>query len=219
MSTQNLSALIALNRAHREAKQFYLSERNQLMTRITTIAIQSLIIGFLVWLAFFHFPQNQLLWTTNARTVCKASAIDQSEFYHSVITQFAQEAAIALNDYGYLNYRRALSNAADRFLTTNGRDQYFKSLDETGIIDTIKKNYYTVTSFVSDPPQIKDKGVRGGRPFWNVEVPITIWYAAGQQRIPENRVLTMTILAVDPTPLNTKGIGVDNIVSTQRVKP
>lgn len=212
-----MNELIEVKGRNERAKSRYESERNGAMVRLVIIVVQSLIILFLLWLNFKHFPVKEFWWTTNAQAVCKATKQDLSAVHHATLAQFAQEAAVGLNSYDFLNYRRSLTQTAEQYLTPRGRDQYFKALDDTGLIDTIKKNFFVVSSFVSDPPQIRDKGTKAGVPFWNIEVPVTIWYAAGQQRIQESRVLTMTVVVVDPTPQNPKGIAIDNIVSAQRV--
>lgn len=199
------------------AKTDYERERTQVMVKLAIMVVQGIIIVFLLWLTFIRFPQREFLWTANAQAVCKAVKLDHASVHHATLTQFAMEAAIGLNSFDFLNYRRSLTLTTEQYLTPHGRDQYFKALDDTGIIDVIKKNYFTVSSFVSDPPQIRNKGTKDQVPFWIIEVPITIWYAAGQQRISENRTLTMTVITVDPSPQNSKGIAIDSIVSSQRV--
>ena len=199
------------------AKAAYESERTGAMIRLGIIVIQTIAIVFLAWLAFVRFPQKEFWWTSNAQAVCKAAKQDISQVHHATLAQFAQEAAVGLNSYDFLNYRRSLTTTTEKYLTPRGRDQYFKALDDTGLIETIKKNFFVVSSFVNDPPQLREKGVKAGVPFWNIEVPVTIWYAAGQQRIQEDRVLTMTVVATDPSPQNPTGIAIDNIVSAQRV--
>lgn len=187
------------------------------MIRLGIIVLQTIAIIFLAWLAFVRFPQKEFLWTSNANAVCKATTQDLSQVHHATLAQFAQEAAIALNSYDFLNYRRSLTATSEKYLTPHGRDQYFNALEETGLIETIKKNFFVVSSFVTDPPQLRDKGIKAGVPFWNIEVPIRIWYAAGQQRIQEDRVLTITVIKTDPSAQNPHGIAIDNIISAQRV--
>jgi intracellular multiplication protein IcmL len=212
-----LQALRHVDEVNTQAKAAYLAERSGAMTRLAIIFVQSVVIALLLYLAFVRFPQKDFLWTSDAQAVCKAVKLDHATTHHAELAQFAMEAAIGLNSYDFLNYRRSLTQTAERYLTPRGRDQFLKAIDDNNIIDLVKRNYYVVTSFVSDPPQIRDKGTKADVLFWNIEVPITIWYASGQARIPENRVLTMTIVTVDPSPQNPKGIAIDNITSSQRV--
>lgn len=200
------------------AKASYVQERNTALIQLVIIGIQAIIIIFLVWLTFVRFPLKEFFWTSNAQAVCKASMQDMGKIHHATLAQFAMEAAVALNSYDFINYRRSLTDATEKYLTPSGRDQYFRALDEAGLIDTVKKGFYIVSAFVSDPPQLREKGTKGKVPFWIVEVPITVWYSAGQQRIAEHRVLTMTIIATDPSPYNPNGIAINNIVSSQRTK-
>jgi intracellular multiplication protein IcmL len=205
-----------VHKTNDDGKEDYMNERTKGLMMLGIIAGQGAVIVFLMYLAFIRFPQKEFLWTSDALAVCKATRLTHASVHQATLEQFATEAAVSLNDYDYLNYRRQITDASDRYLTPHGRDQYMTALDVTGILDIIKKNYFTVTSFVPDPPQIRDKGMKAEVPFWNIEVPLTIWYATGQQRIPENRVLTMTVVAVDPSPQNPKGIAIDNIISSQR---
>jgi intracellular multiplication protein IcmL len=212
-----MAGLLGVFKTNGDAEARYDSERNSALLRFGVIGLQSIAILFLSWLAFVRFPQTEFLWTSNGQAVCKAQKQDISQVHHATLAQFAQEAAVELNSYDFLNYRRSLTATTEKFLTPKARDQYFSALSETGLIETIKKNFFVVHSFVTDPPQLRDKGVKAGVSFWNIEVPITIWYVAGQQRIPENRVLTMTVVNADPSPQNPTGIAIDNIVSAQRI--
>jgi len=214
---RSIAAVQSVNESNEEAREEYEHEKGQVLLKLTIILVQGIVIGLLSWATFVHYPVNTFLWTSNAQSVCKATPINQANVNYGTLGQFAMDTAICLNSYDFLNYRKSLSSCADKHLTTRGRDQYFRDLDATGIIDIIKKNYFVVTAFVTDPPQVRDKGTKAGVPFWNIEVPIEIWYAAGQTRTPEKRVLTMTVIAVDPSPQNPQGIAVDNVVSSQRV--
>lgn len=217
MHTKSEQQLLQLHSKNESTKAEYRTERNLFMGKTITIAVLAILVLFLGWLSFVHYPQNQFLWTSDARSVCKATTLDHASVHQRTIAQFAGEAALALNSYDFLNYRLSLTWAGEKYLTKEGRNKYFNALDETSVLELVKKNYYVVSSFVSGPPQIAQTGFKGGVPFWNVQVPIDIWYATGQQRINESRTLTMTVVVVDPSPENTTGIAIENIVSSQRV--
>lgn len=184
---------------------------------LAAIVMQFCVIGTLLYAVLFHFPVTKFLWTSDARAVCSAMPLDAPDVSAARVTDFAANAAIDLHSYDYLNWHRMLTRALEMYLTPRERMQYERDLQTSGMIKTIQSGMITLTSVISGRPYIEQEGVRAAdhRYFWIVQVPIELWYYNGTDSKPENRVLTMTVVRVDPSPINTNGIAIDDIVSVQ----
>lgn len=171
----------------------------------------------LLYALLYKYPVNQFLWTSDARSVCSATSLVEPNISPALVKDFASRTALGLNSYDYINWRRALSTTLDNFFTKAGRSAYAAAFEQSGILSRVRSNYYVVTSVSSDEPVIVSEGVVAGRYSWTVEVPLTIYYRTNVDVLPENRILALTIVRVDPSPANLNGIAVDGVISRQRV--
>lgn len=170
----------------------------------------------LVYAVVWRFPAKQFLWTSNAATVCAATTLDEPNVTAARVKDFAQQAGVSINSYDYANWRRLLDSALDAYFTQAGRVNYRAALDTTRVLDEVRQRYYTVTATTPDAPHILSEGIVGGRYTWTVQVPLTIYYRLGATVLPEGRLLTMTIIRVDPSPANPNGIAIDGLKSEQK---
>lgn len=171
----------------------------------------------MLYAIMYHFPLKQFLWTSDARSVCAATPLSEPSVSAANVVNFAATAAVDLNSFDYLNWHRMLTRAQDLYLTPAERVQFQYNLQQSGIIKNIEDGSITLTSVVSGAPFIEKYGIRrnDNRYFWVVQVPITLWYYNQTENKPENRVLTFTVVRVDPSPNNPNGIAIDDIVSVQ----
>lgn len=183
-------------------------------------ALQLVLFCAMTYAIMYRFPIKQYLWTSDARAVCAAIPVAQPNVSAARVVDFAASAAVDLHSYDYLNWHRMLTRAIDMYLTPAERVSFEQSLQSSGMIDAIQKGNMTITSVVSGRPFIQQEGVRAvdHRYFWTVQVPLEIWYYNVTESRPENRILTMTIVRVDPSPINPNGIAIDQIVSTQAAR-
>ncbi|MCV9909547.1 DotI/IcmL family type IV secretion protein [Brucella sp. HL-2] len=173
--------------------------------------------GVLFYALFYKYPVNKFLWTSDARSVCTATTLQEPNISAALVKDFANRVALGLNSYDYINWRRALSTTLDSYFTKTGRSSYTRAFEDSGILERVRKNYYVVTAVSADEPVITQEGLVSGRYTWVVEVPLTIYYRTNIDVLPENRILTFTIVRVDPSPANPNGIAVDGVISRQRV--
>lgn len=175
---------------------------------------------FLVWLAFFHFPQESLVWTSNAGAVCQAAPINQPKVHQQLAANLAVEAAISIYSYDHLNWKKTISMVAERYFTSDFRDQFIPIFGDSANLKAVIQNYYIVTATQIDgkPAQISKKGVRKGAYFWEIQVPLRVSYVAGRTSEEEKVLATVTVMQVDPSRINPSGIAVDNIVTQQLIQ-
>ena len=169
----------------------------------------------LVYNAFWRMPIKEFLWTRDGAAVCEAIPLTEPSVSQARLKDLAASAAVGLNSYDYANWRKLIDNQLTQYFTTNGREQYKQALFASGIIEKVVQNYQTVSSVTSDAVNIAEEGRIRGRYYWKIEVPLQVFYKTNAETKRENRLLTMTIVRVDPSPINPNGIAIDGLVSTQ----
>jgi intracellular multiplication protein IcmL len=172
----------------------------------------NLILGYaVVW----RFPVKQFLWTSDAQAVCAAIPLAEPNVSQARIKDLAANAAVSINTFDYSNYRQLINAALTQSFTPRARDLYRAALAETGIIDKVRSSFMVVSGVTAGPPNIAQEGRRDGRYFWLVEVPLRVFYRTNMETKAENRILTMTVIRVEPSPINPNGIAIDGVNSRQ----
>jgi len=177
---------------------------------------------FFVWLAFFHFPQVQYAWTSNAGVVCKVSPITEPHLNQQVVANFALQAAVSIYSYDYVNYRRQITTVSEMYFTPEFRDKFIPMFGDSQNLKDVIDHSWTVSAFQNDrkPPQLSKTGNRhsDGAYFWEVQVPLNVYYSVGRQTKADKVLATVTVIRTDPSRMNPSGIAVDNIVTAQLVE-
>ncbi|KMO42100.1 hypothetical protein VQ02_04075 [Methylobacterium variabile] len=178
----------------------------------------SLVVNLLLFYnAFYRYPIKQFIWTSDAQAVCEAIPLSEPNISQARLKEFAVSSAVELNSYDYANWRALINNALSQSFTPKGRDRYRAALQESGIIQKVVLGYQTVSAVTTDPANIAEEGKTSGRYYWRVEVPLQIFYRTNVETKVERRVLEMTIVRIDPSPINPNGIAVDSVISTQQL--
>ena len=178
----------------------------------------SLVVNLLLFYnAFYRFPIKQFIWTSDAQAVCEAIPLTEPNISQARLKEFAVSSAVELNSYDYANWRALINNALSQAFTPKGRDRYRAALQESGIIQKVVLGYQTVSAVTTDPANIAEEGKAAGRYYWRVEVPLQIFYRTNVETKVERRVLEMTIVRIDPSPINPNGIAIDSVISTQQL--
>lgn len=187
-----------------------------LIGTLMVLAISVLINMLLVYAMVWRFPIRQFVWTANAQAVCEATPLTEPNISQAAIKNLASTVGVQLNSYDYANWKININDVIERYFTPNGRDQYRKVISNTGIIRQVVNNYQVVSAVTIGPPTITTEGRDSkSRYYWDVDVPITIFYQTNIETKKENRLLTMTIVRVEPSLYNPNGVAIDAVVSKQ----
>ncbi len=208
------------DRISREVDAGQMMLRNQwnwILLLSVFLSISLVVNGLLFYNAFYRFPIKQFIWTSDAQAVCDAIPLTEPNISQARLKEFAVSAAVELNSYDYANWRALINNALSQSFTPKGRDRYRAALQESGIIQKVVLGYQTVSAVTTDPANISEEGKSGGRYYWIVEVPLQIFYRTNVETKVERRLLTMTIVRIDPSPINPNGIAIDSVISTQQL--
>lgn len=200
-------------------KENYEVKRDNAGRLLGLLAISWIGIVFLIWLAFFHFPKKEFVWTSNAGAVCNAIPISEPHINQQIAANFALDAAVSSYTYNYVNYRRAVTDTADRYFTPDFRNSYLPAFGDSAALKVVLENYFIVSAVnpPSKPPQIKSVGRKGGTGayYWDVQVPLKVSYSSGRRTNDENILATVRVIRVDPSRPNPTGIAVDSLQAAQ----
>ena len=165
----------------------------------------------------YTFPIKRWIWTSDARAVCDARPLWKPTVAPARVKDYAAGAAVELFSFDYLNNGRVLSAATDRYTTPAGRVNFYNVLQESHIVDYVQKNYMSLESVVTGAPYISKEGVRpeDNRYYWNVQVPVRMFYYTLGDKKADERVMDMVVVQVDPSLEHQNGIAVDGVRSTQ----
>lgn len=174
----------------------------------------------LIYLAFWHFPQTQYAWTSNVSAVCKMPALKEPFVASQEAVSMAKDAAIGIYSYDHQNFRTTTNMVADRFFTADFKDKFIVKFGQSANLQAVRDNYYVVTAVTNDrkPPQLQRKGVDfSGRYFWEVAIPLNVYYSASRKVLSEKVLARVTVVREVPSARNTSGIAVDNITTEQYI--
>ncbi|KMO39389.1 DotI/IcmL family type IV secretion protein [Methylobacterium aquaticum] len=201
-----------------DAGRMMLRNQWQWILLLSLFLLLSLTVNALLFYnAFIRFPVKQFIWTSDAQAVCEAIPLAEPNISQARLKEFAVSSAVQLNSYDYANWRALINNALSQSFTPKGRDRYRAALQESGIIQKVVTGYQTVSAVTTDPANVAEEGKLAGRYYWRVEVPLQIFYRTNVETRVERRLLTMTIVRIDPSPINPNGIAIDSVISTQQL--
>ena len=120
-----------------------------------------------------------------------------------------------INTYNYSNYRQLINAALTQSFTPRRVISIARPWPTTGIIEKVRSSFMVVSGVTAGPPNIAQEGRKEGRYFWLVEVPLRVFYRTNVETKAENRILTMTVIRVEPSPINPNGIAIDGVNSRQ----
>ncbi|HEP6430558.1 TPA: DotI/IcmL family type IV secretion protein [Burkholderia cenocepacia] len=196
-------------RLREEAKK---SESKHSINYLAIIVGESVVIVFLVWLTFFYYPLQKYIPTQNAAAICAFEPIDKPNINAAQIVDYAKDAVVTIYSTDYANYRRTITNAADKFMVPDFRSPFMQTMSNSDFLKALVNNQFTVTAITTpnQPPQVVREGVLNGAYAWKVQVPLTFYYTSGRQQHDDRVVAEVTVTRTDPTKirLNPSAIGV-----------
>lgn len=195
----------------------FTAKLNNTFTLLSVIFGQFLVIGFLIWLTFFHFPISKFAPTTNAAAVCNIAPVDEPFIHQQVVADFAVDAAIGIYTYDHVNYMAQVKATTDKYFTPEYRDQFMVAFGDSDNLKAVKENFYIVSANKGgQPPMIFKAGKVKGVYTWKVQVPLVVSYISGRKADTDQIIATVDVIRVTPSPLNPRGIAVNGIQTAHK---
>lgn len=120
--------------------------------------------------------------------------------------------SISLTDiftFNFTNYNKELKSSAIYF-TPSGYDGFYKSLEKSGMLESVRTASLEVTLTPTSKSIITDKRVKGGVMTWNIELTAFISYM-GTGATKNEQFYILTEIKKVPTYENPNGIAINKI--------
>lgn len=127
--------------------------------------------------------------------------------------QWVVEAAMSVYTLNFVDYEENVQ-AAKPYFTDAGFASMVRALNSSGTISTIREKQLISTAIATAAPVIVEEGVRQGRYFWELQLPLKVTYEGASELIPVDLIATITVARV-PVEENPKGIGITSMVIRQ----
>jgi intracellular multiplication protein IcmL len=209
-TSRSVVDLVAENAELRERAKT--SETRHAVNYLAIIGALAVVLIFMLWLVFEHFPLTSFIPTQNAAAICSVVPIDQPWIDDPTVVDFAKNAVVSSYSTDYANYRVTIASAAERFMLPSFHDPFITTMQNSDFLHDVVNKQFTVaaTSTSGQPAVVVRKGVRDGVYTWKVQVPITFNYLSGREKHEDRLIAEVTVAQADPRKvrLNRSGIGV-----------
>ncbi len=189
-----------------------------LASRSLRVAIWSSVLGTLGvvvgatgWLVQ---PQPQYFAAGDDGRVIEMVPVDHPMMKPHQLTNWAANAVTDSLAMDYLKYRDQLASA-EQYFTTPGFNAYIKALQDSGNLESIKKNRYVVESTLDGSPTIIQEGNSGGRHYWQMRVPVQVGYHGAENVNNQKYDALITVVRV-PTSESRYGVAIHRILLKNR---
>lgn len=210
-----MAALLLASEKERLALVASLNASKQMLKKLVPITVASVIALVLSIGAIFFYPRYYWSPVSKQENICQVVTRDRLPIAATAITDFARGATIDLYTYNYLTYNRTLGEAANRWLSTEGRKSFFKSLDDSkNLRRVINDRLSLVSTSVSAPQLLTERDRIDGYREWEVGVPILLEFFVGGKDKPESQqafIATVVVRETDPSAVNPNALQVDRI--------
>lgn len=155
-------------------------------------------------------PAPRYFATTTDGRIVPLIPFNRPNLSNSAILQWANTAATAANSYNFVNYRKALQQAADYF-TPEGKQMFFNALKNSNNLQAVIAKKLIVSAVATGVPVVLEQGVMLGRYTWKVQIPMLITFQSASQFSQQSVTVTMVIVRVSPLE-SVRGIGIAQFI-------
>lgn len=190
---------------------FYRDGQRKLIGIMLISGLANFIFAGILLYIITHPPAPKYFATSINGRITPLVALDAPNQSDSAVLQWANQAAIAVFSYNFVNYRSELVSASG-FFTAEGWDQFISALGSSNNLDAVKAKKLVVSAVATSAPVILQKGVLNGRYAWRIQMPILVTYQSASEFSQQNLNVTMLVTRVD-TLNSPRGIGIAQFVS------
>jgi len=142
---------------------------------------------------------------TNDLRVMELPSLDQEHLTDAQLTQWAMETVPQVLSLDFDTWRQTLYTAQDKF-SPEGLQRFVTLLQTKGWLDLIKDQRLLIHCGVTSPPAITSRGLKDGRKYWELEMPILISIEATQGSLKNNAWTMRLIMERCETRQNPRGV-------------
>ncbi|MBA2649771.1 MAG: DotI/IcmL/TraM family protein [Legionella sp.] len=129
------------------------------------------------------------------------------------LSVWANEAIVTTYSFDYSNYLNAQKNMAQYF-TGEGWIAYFEALNNSKILDSVKKNAYTVSAVATLPPKI----IFLDPTHWQAFMPVLVVYKNATYQQQQHLTVTLNLTKA-PADQGVRGMAISSFKSLVTAPP
>jgi intracellular multiplication protein IcmL len=183
------------------AKYLKFYQEHKIMSKSMKFSFSAVLIAMLsIFLTAFTTPQ------TADNTLDKP--VDATQ-----VLVFANEAAVAVYSYNFLDYRQNLQMAS-RYFTSEGWTEFKKALKSSHNLDAVVEKKLVISAVAQAAPVILEQGVSNGTYTWEVQMPMLVTYQSATQ-VSYQRITVKMSIQRSSTLNAGRGLAVSSLSSAQ----
>lgn len=190
--------------------EFYKDSQRKIILALFISIIVNFILGSILTYMLTHPPAPRYFATSINGRITPLVPLSQPNQSEASVKQWANQAAIAVFSYNFVNYREELE-ASSVYFTADGWKQFLNSITQSNILVAVKAKKLVVSAVATAAPIILDKGLLNGVYSWRVQMPLLITYQSPSEFQETKDMVTMLITRVS-TLNSPRGIGISQIV-------
>jgi len=164
------------------------------------------------WAILNKYPLDRYMHTDNAKAICEAQMSSVPLITTNTVLDFAKDCALEIDTFAYDTVEQSLSRMANRCLTPNFRDEFFKQPWLGDRIATVKRDLLRVSSQTTGPVLVESSGDTPNGFMWRVQIPVKRSYRQGEAVKGNNeRVYIMDVYRVVKEAYNPVGLGINAV--------
>lgn len=207
MANEALETVVSRNHFYRD------NYRRVLSALLLMVVINVGLVGVVLY-QVSHRPSPEYFATSADGKITKLSPLSTPVVPTHELLQWANTAAVAVNTYTFVNYRKELQTASEYF-TPDGWRNYQKALKDSGNLDMVTSRRLIATAVATGAPVVIDQGLISGRYAWKVQIPLLVTYESASTNIKQPITVTMIITRV-PVLNIPKGIAIAQFYASDR---
>jgi intracellular multiplication protein IcmL len=191
--------------------EFYRDKFRMMVTSVPILAAATLASIILNFVQANRPPERFFFTVDTAGRVIPIRALTEPYVTDAFLLNWTSEQVSRAYSMDPQNFRRQAADLASSF-TTEGYEQYVKSLQDSGTIDLMQKNLLVSSGVAQGAPVVIDRGIANGLYFWKLQVPMLVSYRSAVKGTEKKRVVTVTVVR-RMTLENPLGIGINQFVA------
>lgn len=191
---------------------FYRDNYRRVVGALLLMVFINIILVSVIFYQISNPPAPQYFATSTDGRITPLYPLSDPMMAPAELLQWAERAAVGVNNYNFVNYKDALQAAQNNF-TPEGWSYYQDALKAAGTLDVVLTKKLVVSAVPTAAPVILEQGVIKGRYAWKVQMPLLITYQSASEQTQQPVVVTIVISRV-PTVDMPRGVAIVSFISS-----
>lgn len=189
---------------------FYRDRFRRMMSVLVGLLLTALCLVTVYILIGLAQPASRYYASTTTGNIIPIESLSSPVVTMEFIQQWSQTVARGAYSLNFLSYEQQLKNIQPYF-TADAWIAFQKGLQDSGLLDQVKKEKLYLSTVVNGPTVILDRYVSSGHYTWDVQLPLLILFSSSSMHAKRQVYISMTIKRVPELEM-PQGIAVTKFV-------